>query len=50
MHNCFRVFHNGRIFAVVGTQARADFIIRTLSETCGDDWMVVPAFIEGAGF
>lgn len=36
MNNCFRVFHNGRLFAIVKTEADADWLINTFAGPNGN--------------
>ena len=54
MGNCYKVFRNGRLYAIVHTEMAAIRLTLVLSEAYGLDlvcvWTYEIAFIEGIGF
>jgi len=55
MYNCYKLFRNGHLFAVVHTETAADRLIhlyKAFYELKEPDYVLTyePAFIEGIGF
>jgi len=54
MSNCYRVFRNGRLYAIVDSESAAATIIELMKcfgvNASGRVWTYEPAFIEGIGF
>lgn len=54
MYNCYRILCNGRIYAIVPSEQRAETIITVLQQTSiyadSLEWSVEPAYIENIGF